>query len=151
MSLWRISLVIGSRRTLNRTTNYAYNALDHLTSIDNAGQVRTMAYDGYGRLSSRTTPEQGTMTYLYYADDTTYATIDARGAVNVFTYDGRHQVTAINHGTPGGVAPMPDFTFGYDAAGNRTSMSDGLGSVSYGYDQLSRLTSETRTFGGLGS
>lgn len=30
-------------------------------------------------------------------------------------------------------------------------MSDGLGSVSYAYDQLSRLTSETRTFNGVGS
>jgi len=45
----------------------------------------------------------------------------------------------------------PNVTFGYDAAANRTSMTDGLGSVSYGYDQLSRLTSETRTFTGLGS
>ena len=30
-------------------------------------------------------------------------------------------------------------------------MSDGLGSVSYTYDQLSRLTSETRTFNGVGT
>jgi len=30
-------------------------------------------------------------------------------------------------------------------------MTDGLGSVSYGYDQLSRLTSETRAFTGVGS
>jgi YD repeat-containing protein len=42
-------------------------------------------------------------------------------------------------------------TFGYDAAGNRTSMIDGLGSQSYGYDQLSRMTSETRTFTGVGN
>ena len=30
-------------------------------------------------------------------------------------------------------------------------MTDGLGSVSYGYDSLSRMTSETRTFNGVGS
>jgi len=30
-------------------------------------------------------------------------------------------------------------------------MTDGLGSQSYSYDQLSRMTSETRTFNGLGS
>ena len=83
-----------------------------------------MSYDGYGRMQTRTTPEQGTTSYLYYADDTTYATTDARGAVTAFTYNGRHQVTAINHGVPGGVGATPDFAFAYDAAGNRTSMTD---------------------------
>lgn len=33
-----------------------------------------------------------------------------------------------------------------DAVGNRTSMNDGLGSVTYTYNQLSRMTSEARTF-----
>src|SRR5437870_12207579 len=103
-------------------------------------------------MQTRTTPEQGTTSYLYYADDTTYATTDARGAVTAFTYNGRHQVTAINHGVPGGVGATPDFAFAYDAAGNRTSMTDtDGGSASYSYDELSRLTSETRTFSGLGS
>ena len=39
--------------------------------------------------------------------------------------------------------------FGYDAAGNRTSMTDGVGSRAYTYDQLSRMTSETQSFNGL--
>jgi YD repeat-containing protein len=52
---------------------------------------------------------------------------------------------------PGGVAATPNVSFSYDAAGNRTSMTDGLGSVSYVYDQISQLTSETRTFNGVGS
>src|SRR5207248_8776587 len=34
--------------------------------------------------------------------------------------------------------------FGYDNAGNRTSMTDGSGSVAYAYDNLDRLTSLTR-------
>ena len=52
--------------------------------------------------------------------------------------------------TYGGVATDPA-SFGYDEAGNRTSMTDGLGSVSYVFDTQSRLTSETRSFTGLGS
>jgi YD repeat-containing protein len=40
----------------------------------------------------------------------------------------------------------PAVSFGYDAAGNRTSMSDGMGSMTYSYNQLSRMISETRTF-----
>jgi RHS repeat-associated protein len=49
------------------------------------------------------------------------------------------------------VAATPNVSFGYDAAGNRTSMTDGLGSMSYGYDQLSRLTSESRIFSNFGT
>jgi YD repeat-containing protein len=47
------------------------------------------------------------------------------------------------------VATTP-VTFAYDAAGNRTAMTDGVGSVRYSYDPLSRLTSETRNFSRLG-
>jgi YD repeat-containing protein len=133
------------------TTTYAYNALDNLTSINHAGQVRTLAYDGYGRLQTRTTPEQGTTSYSYFADDTVQTVADARGATSTITYNARHLVTAITYGVPAGVAATANVSFAYDAAGNRTSMTDGLGSVSYGYDQLSRLTSETRTFTVVGS
>ncbi|MGH9931918.1 MAG: hypothetical protein ACREA9_22185, partial [Pyrinomonadaceae bacterium] len=37
------------------------------------------------------------------------------------------------------------------AAGNRTSMTDGLGSVSYNYNNLGQLGSETRSFNGVGT
>jgi len=47
------------------------------------------------------------------------------------------------------VAATANVTMGYDVAGNRTSMTDGLGSVSYVYNTLSQLTSEARTFTGL--
>jgi YD repeat-containing protein len=40
-------------------------------------------------------------------------------------------------------------SFSYDAVGNRTSMSDSSGGTTYLYNQLSQLTSETRTFAGL--
>ena len=49
------------------------------------------------------------------------------------------------------VAATANVSYGYDNAGNRTSMTDGLGSTIYAYDQLSRMTSETRTFTGVGS
>jgi RHS repeat-associated protein len=131
--------------TVYSTANYAYDALNHLTGINHEGQVRSFAYDGHGRLQTRTTPEQGTTTYAYNADDTTYSVTDARGASSTLNYNNRHLLTGINYNAPYGVAPTPNVSFGYDAAGNRTSMTDGLGSVSYGYNQLSQLTSETRT------
>ncbi|MEO7243540.1 MAG: S8 family serine peptidase, partial [Rubrivivax sp.] len=133
------------------TTQYAYNARDQIASSNQAGQVRSFGYDGHGRLSSRTTPEQGLTTYAYNADDTTQSVQDARGATTAFTYNGRHLPTFIDYTAAGGAATTADVSFSYDAAGNRTGMTDGLGSQSYSYDQLSRLTAETRSFNGLGS
>jgi RHS repeat-associated protein len=133
------------------TTAYSYNARDQLTQINQAGQIRSFAYDGHGRLQSRTTPEQGTTTYSYNVDDTISGITDARGATTTLTYNGRHRITSYTYGANGGAASTPNASFGYDAAGNRTSMSDGLGSVSYIYNNLAQLTSETRTFNSVGS
>ena len=138
-------------QTVYATTNYTYNVRDQLTNINQAGQTRSLAYDGYGRLQSRTTPEQGTTTYSYLANDNVQTITDARGATTTLGYNNRNLVTSLTYGVSGSVAATPNVSFGYDAAGNRTSMTDGLGSVSYVYDQLSRLTSETRTFTGVGS
>jgi YD repeat-containing protein len=138
-------------QTVYATTTYSYNARDQITSINQGGQTRTLAYDGYGRLSSKTTPEQGTTNYTYYGDDTVQTMTDARGASRTFAYNNRDLPTSITYGVPAGVAATPNVSFSYDAAGNRTGMTDGLGSVSYVYDQISQLTSETRTFSGVGS
>jgi YD repeat-containing protein len=150
--LGRLSKVeeLNWNQTVYATTNYTYNARDQITVINQAGLTRTLNYDGYGRLSQRITPEQGTTSYTYNADDTVSTVTDARGATSTFTYNNRHLVTAITYGVPGGVAATPNVTYGYDAAGNRTSMTDGLGSVSYVYNTMSQMTSETRTFNDLG-
>ncbi|MGZ5483994.1 MAG: hypothetical protein ACXWID_18710, partial [Pyrinomonadaceae bacterium] len=72
---------------------------------------------------------------------------DARGASATYSYNNnRHLVNTITYSAPGGITPTSNVTFGYDAAGNRTSMTDGLGSVSYQFNSLSRTTSEGRTF-----
>jgi len=128
------------------TTTYSYNVRDQLTQINQAGQIRSFDYDGHGRLQTRTTPEQGATSYSYFANDRVQTITDARGATTTFSYNSRDLVTGINFGISGNVAATPNVSFAYDAAGNRTSMTDGLGSMSYAYDELSRMTSETRTF-----
>lgn len=131
------------------TTTYTYNARDQITQINQGGQTRTFNYDGHGRLQSRVTPEQGTTTFSYFPYDAVQTMTDARGATTTFAYNNRRLVTSITYGVPAGVAATPNVTLGYDAAGNRTSMTDGLGSVSYVYNTISQLTSETRTFTGV--
>ena len=137
--------------TVYSTTNYTLNVRDQLTGINQQGQTRTFAHDGYGRVNQRITPEQGTTTYTYFADDEVQTVTDARGATITFGYNNRGLVNSITYGVPSGVAATPNVSFEYDSAGNRTSMTDGLGSVSYAYNTLSRMTSETRTFTGVGS
>jgi RHS repeat-associated protein len=134
------------------TVNYEYNALDQLKNITHEGQVRSFEYDGYGRLHIRTTPEQGATTYEYNPDDTLLSVTDARQDTANYGYNNnRHLVTSINYyaGDPTGntTVTFPTVLFGYDAVGNRTSMSDGLGTSTYHYDALSRMDWEEKSLG----
>jgi YD repeat-containing protein len=143
------------------TTENTLNARDQVTLIrqfqgtDTSGvyQDTLMSYDGYGRLQTKHVPEQNTgatTTYSYNDDDTIYSMTDARGATNTFSYNNRHLVTGVVFSAPAGIPSTPSVSLSYDAAGNKTSMTDGTGSVSYDYDQLSHMTSETRYISALG-
>ncbi len=113
-------------------------------------QDTIMTYDGYGRLQSQHAPEQssGTATvWTYNPDDTTNTITDARGASQTFSYNARHLKTSITYASGGsGASASAQVSFSYDAAGNRSTMTDGLGSKTYHYNELSRLTHETRQF-----
>jgi YD repeat-containing protein len=89
--------------------------------------------------------------FTYNNDDTISTVTDARDAVSTYSYDKRHLLTGINYSAPTGITPASNVVFAYDAARNRTSMTDGLGNTSYHYDQLSRLLSETRVFTNVGT
>jgi YD repeat-containing protein len=111
-------------------------------------------------LSTRHLPEQQVdpnnpsstdhTTWSYYADDTMQSITDARGASATYIYNnGRHLANEIHFSAPSGITTVSNVTFGYDAAGARNSMSDQSGTLTYHYDQLSRLDWEERTFAGL--
>lgn len=133
------------------TTNYTYDVMNHLTQLNQQGMTRTFNYDGHGRLSQRITPEQGTVTYAYNNDDTVAAVTDARGAKTVMGYNGRHLPTSVSYDLSGvisgqSVAAASSVSYAYDAAGHRTSMTDGMGSSAYHYNSLSQMDWEQRTF-----
>jgi hypothetical protein len=125
-------------------------------------QKTAMTYDGYARILTKHSPEQQPepgnsassdhTTFHYNDDDTLAYVIDARGVVKNFSYNTRGMVLGTtyylgnipapyNH-----VSPVSDVTFEYDAARNRTRMTDGTGSITYQYDDLSRLSWEKRRF-----
>jgi YD repeat-containing protein len=162
------------------TTTNTFNTLDQITLIsqtDNSSGVHqdtTMSYDGYGRLQTKHLPEQqadpahyGSSTdytkWEYNPDDTVLRMTDARGVMTNPTYNGRHLLTGVNYTLSSGVPTTgpfavslsPSVAFVYDAAGNRTSLTerDGqnnlVGRTTYQYDQLSRMISESYEFGGV--
>src|SRR5215212_8783526 len=145
--------------TVYSTTVNTYNPADQIEQIrEYAGaegsgtyQDTTTTYDGCGRLKTRHVPEQSVgaaTTWVYNADDTVQTITDARGASAAITYNnGRHLPNLVTHALSGSSTIVESFA--YDAAGNRTSMSDSSGGTTYQYNQLSQLTSETRTFTGL--
>ncbi|HKB65751.1 MAG TPA: hypothetical protein VKC61_07815 [Pyrinomonadaceae bacterium] len=145
------------------TTVNDFNARDQAKSVrqyegDEASgsyQEATITYDGYGRPRTKHVPQQDSGTFTvwdYNLDDTVQKVTDARGASATYAYnDNRGLVTGISYSAPQGITPTAGVSFEYDAVGNRTSMTDGFGSKSYSYNQLSQLMSEARTFTNVGS
>ncbi len=119
-------------------------------------QQRSYLYDGLGRLTSATTPEAGTVSYAYNSFSLVSSRTDARNVVTNYAYDGLNRLPQVSYnvGTTG-VPATPTVTFGYDqggaganANGRLTSMADGVGSESYQYDLLGRITTMTKTISG---
>ncbi|HKG60835.1 MAG TPA: DUF4214 domain-containing protein [Pyrinomonadaceae bacterium] len=139
-----------------------YNARDQVTQIrqyagaEGSGsyQDTTLTYDGHGRLKTKHVPEQSAganTVWEYNVDDTIQKITDGRGVSAFYAYNQRHLVTGVTYTAPSGSQiPVPGaITYAYDAASNRTSMTDGTGTSDYNYDSLSRLSSESRTFTGF--
>ncbi len=92
------------------------------------GRETLTTYDGYGRLKSNKSEAQTTAAeYTYYDDDTLKTVKDGRGATKTITYNNRHLPTMVDYAATDGIFVPTRETFGYDAAGNRTSMSGGRG------------------------
>ncbi len=134
---------------------------------DNYGNVRTIRqygtqngystdatqhyyYDNQLRLCRLRTPETGDTVYSYYKTDEVRATAKGLSSYNgcatpsgstlsTFSYDARNRVTLQNFSA----SSTPDIHYGYDDAGNLTSLNRGGANWSYTYDDLNHLRSET--------
>lgn len=150
--------VLNWDQSIYSTVVTSYNALDQVTNarqyagVEGSGtyQETVMTYDGFGRLYTQKAPAQTSPTnYSYNADDTLQTVTDARGASATFSYNARHLVTGISYSAPSGITGTSAVSYGYDAAGNRTGMTDGSGNTTYQYNTISQLETETRSFNGL--
>src|SRR5439155_5009342 len=157
----RAGLMVAVRKAtdaLNRVTTFAYDPLGRITSTtfpsmlseiytydavgnllsktDRNGQTITYVYDNLERLTSKQYPDSTAMSYLYDALSRLTQVTDSTGSYG-FTYDnlGRLTQTSTNYS----FLPGQAFTvrYGYDAASNRTSMTDPQNGVTqYAYDVL---------------
>ncbi|MGH9966967.1 MAG: lamin tail domain-containing protein [Pyrinomonadaceae bacterium] len=137
----RIDTVID---TLSRTIKFNYDPnTDNLTTITQSWTVNGAPHTQYWATFAYLSPNLSIQTNfppgLTVPDDSVQKITDARGASQTFSYNNRHLVNGITYAAPAGITVPTAPVFGYDAAGNRVSMTDGLGSKTYTYNQLSRL------------
>jgi RHS repeat-associated protein len=143
-----------------------YNVLDQLTQATEGAQSRKFNYDGMGRLQSSTTAESGTVCFGTLSGSTCQANgydsfdnllyrTDARGVQTNFSYDGLNRLyqIAYNVGSTGVPAtPTVTLTYGTSAAqfnnGRLITMTDGVGSENYSYNNLGEVTQLQKVISG---
>jgi RHS repeat-associated protein len=121
------------------TTTYVYDRADNVVSRrDGNGHVTTYTYDGMSRQTSSTTANH-TTTFGYDEVGNVVRTTDPDGRTTYLTLDAANR-TVQSDATWAG-HPTVTVKQTYDALGRRTSMTDGTGTHTYGYDAAGNLTS----------
>lgn len=137
-----------------RVIRYTYDALNRLTGVtDAAGGAVSYGYDAAGNRISMTDANGHTTTYAYDARNRLVSAADPLGHVTgygydavgnrtretrpdgtviTYAYDAADRLTGISH-------PAGSVSYAYDAAGNRTTMTDATGVTTYTYDALDRI------------
>ncbi len=128
--------------------SYSYDAMNNLlTKTDRKGQTINYGYDALYRLTSKTFPNSSAVNYSY--DPLSRLTqVTAPSGIYSFTYDnlGRLLGTGTQYSF---LSSALNNSYSYDAASNRTSLTDAAGYVSsYSYDSLNRLTGLANTNSG---
>ncbi|MEU5438767.1 FG-GAP-like repeat-containing protein [Streptomyces sp. NPDC020719] len=137
---------------LGNTTAYGYDAAGRLvTAKDPANRTTTYAYDSSGNLTSITNPAGKTQTRTYDANGNLASTTDVLGNKTTYTYDKANRLisTVSPRGNlVGANAAAFTTSYGYDANGNRTTVTDPSGAVTTtAYDALGRAVSTTNALG----
>ena len=134
--------------TLTLITTYAYDPTGHNTVTVQGAQTRTTVFDGLGRKTSETTPEAGTVNYVYNSYSKLSSRTDARGVITTYSYDPHSnlpsQVSYTTSGTTAQPTASVSYTYGSTPSsynnGRLITMNDGTGSEGYSYDLLGRKT-----------
>ena len=134
---------------LGNAVQYAYNAVDDVTQVtDERNNSTAFTYDSMNRLWKVTPPAAGATgtletVYAYDAAGNLASRTDPNGHATSWTYDLDGRLTQRT-------TPVGSWNLAYDANGNlkadetpagSSTQTAGDGTISYGYDRMSRLTS----------
>jgi YD repeat-containing protein len=135
-------------------TQYAYNGLDALTQVtDPRSLVTGYTVDGLGNLTQQVSPDTGTTTNTYDAAGNVLTQTDAKGQITSYAYDALNRVTLITFHD--GAKQSYAYDQGTNGIGRLSSITETdpanqvTSVIAYAYDQHGRVTSETRTVGGV--
>jgi RHS repeat-associated protein len=122
-----------------QTATLGYDSRGNLTSQTDGRGTVAYGYDDLSRMTSLTDPQSGAFAFDYDPEGNLTEAELPNGVVTTRAYDDDGRLTAIDSVL--GSTALESFDYGYDAAGNRTSMTDRLAQqTTYTYDTLNRLT-----------
>ncbi len=143
-SLGRMTAVTNS---LGNVTRYEYDALGRMTSqIDAANRVTRYEYDVMGQRTKRILPDNKEEIYRYDLNGNLTNRTDFNGRTTTYTYDSLNRMTSKIPDAVFGQAPVQ---YAYTVTGTRQSMTDILGTTTYGYDLRDRLLQKAAPHGTL--
>jgi YD repeat-containing protein len=131
-----------------KQTQYGYNAIDQLTTVqDPKGFTTTYTYDGLGNLLQQVSPDTGTTIKTYDDYGNVLTSTDAKGQITQYSYDALNRLTQIIYHDNSQVTYVYDQ--GTNGLGRLSSITDSLGTISYGYDTRGHIILEVRNIGGV--
>jgi RHS repeat-associated protein len=133
-------------------TSYSYDTVgDLLSATDPEGHTQTGTYNSLDELTSWTNAIGKTTSYEYDGDRNRKSVTDPKGRKTIYAYDDLNRISAVSFGSVEGGSPSSTIDYGYDAAGDLTSIADSRGGAyTRGYDAYHRLTSEAGPNGSVG-
>ena len=139
------------------TTTHQYDVLNNLTrTTDHQSHITQVSYDSLSRKLSMDEPDTGHSAYTYDDVDKLLTQTDARGVVTTLQYDALNRVTNKSSQIPPGadIINPGAVTYAYDdpqqsyTKGRLTSVTEAAASATFVYDNLGRMTGETKTISG---
>ena len=123
------------------------NPLNKVT--DQRGVETNYVRNGYGEVIREISLEAGTTEYVRDEAGRIIQMTDARGVVSDYAYDGMDRLLSVTYPA----AAIDDITYGYDAGsfgiGELTSITEGFGASTYGYNSLAQMVRMTRIINGV--